>query len=143
MIRTGNERTGNSLLVLPVKAGAELIEATMAAIGPDGYAETVTAAEGLRIAGCIQRYCDNRNGMDGEAKVQVKRGIFVWNNDGTIKETDILKPCYAKDGVMVTITAAGASMAGIILAVEPDGVTVDMTQSIAQTTTNTSDDGDK
>lgn len=143
MIRTGNERTGNSQLVLPVRAGAEMREATMAAIGSDGYAETATAAEGLRIAGCIQRYCDNRNGGDGEAQVLVKRGTFVWNNDGTIKETDILKPCYAKNGVTVTLTAAGASMAGIILAVEPDGVTVDMTQSVIQTTANTSDDGDK
>lgn len=126
MIRTGNERTGNSLLNLPVKAGAEMTEATMAAIGTDGYAAAVMAGEGLRIAGCVQKYCDNRLGGDGDARVLVKRGTFVWNNDGTIKDTDILKPCYAKNGTTVTITADGASMAGIILAVEPDGVTVDM-----------------
>lgn len=126
MIRTGNERTGNSMIVLPVKEGAEMAEATMAAIGTDGYATTATAAEGLRIAGCVQKYCDNRLGGDGEAQVLVKRGTFVWNNDGTIKNTDILKPCYAKNGTTVTIAADGASMAGTILAVEPDGVTVDM-----------------
>ena len=130
MKRTGNERTGNRLLDLPVKAGEEMVEATMAAIGTDGYAKTATATEGLRITGCIQRYCDNRNGKDGGERVQVKRGTFVWNNDGTIKETDILKPCYVKDSVTVTITAAGSSMAGIILAVEADGVTVDMTQAV-------------
>ena len=38
MVRIGNERTGNSLLLLPVKAGVELVEATMAAINGDGYA---------------------------------------------------------------------------------------------------------
>lgn len=130
MKRTGNERTGNRLLDLPVKAGEEMVEATMAAIGTDGYAKTATAAEGLQIAGCIQRYCDNRNGKDGGERVQVKRGTFVWDNDGTIKETDILKSCYVKDSVTVTITAAGSSMAGIILAVEADGVTVDMTQAV-------------
>ena len=127
MLRTGNERTGNRLLDLPAAAGAELKEATMAAVNNDGYAETASAAEGLRIAGCVQEWCDNRNGTDGEKTVRVKRGTFVWENDGSIKETDILKECYVKDGVTVTITPDGSSVAGVILAVEPDGVTVDMT----------------
>lgn len=83
---------------------------------------------GLLIAGCVQSYCDNRNGADGEQTASVKRGTFVWENDGTITEKDILKKCYIKDGVTVTITADGSSVAGTILAVEADGVTVDMTQ---------------
>lgn len=128
MDRTGNERTGNRLINIPVKGGEELGEATMAAIDADGYAVAATASEGLLVAGCVQKYCDNRNGADGEQSVSVKRGAFVWENDGTIKETDILKPCYVKDGQTVTITADGSSAAGIILAVEDDGVTVDMMQ---------------
>lgn len=127
MNRTGNERTGNRLLVLLAAAGAELKEATMAAINADGYAEAASAAEGLRVAGCVQEWCDNRTGTDGGKTVKVKRGTFVWENDGTIKETDILKECYVKDEVTVTITPDGSSVAGIILAVESDGVTVDMT----------------
>ena len=47
MIRTGNERTGNRLLDIPVKGGEELTEATMAVINAEGYAETATAAAGL------------------------------------------------------------------------------------------------
>ena len=130
MDRTGNERTGNRMLNIPVKGGAELTEATMAAINGDGYAAPATASAGLKVAGCVQRYCDNRNGEDGEQSVSVKRGVFVWDNDGTIKETDILKPCYVKDERTVTITADGSSVAGIILEVADDGVTVDMTQQI-------------
>lgn len=126
MNRTGNERTGNRLLTIPVKGGAELKEATMAAIGADGYAVPASASTGLLIAGCVQEYTDNRNGGDGEQTVRVKRGTFVWGNDGTIKKTDILKPCYMKDSVTVSLTAANSSFAGIILAVENDGVTVDM-----------------
>lgn len=129
MERTGNERTGNRLLNIPAKGGAELTEATMAVINAEGCAEAAAAAEGLLIAGCIQRYCDNRNGTDGEQTVSVKRGTFVWKNDGSIKKTDILKKCYIKDAVTVTLTAEGSSVAGIILAVEDDGVTVDMTQA--------------
>ena len=130
MDRTGNERTGNRMLNIPVKGGAELTEATMAAINGDGYAAPPAASAGLKVAGCVQRYCDNRNGADGEQTVSVKRGVFVWDNDGTIKETDILKPCYVKDERTVTITADGSSVAGIILEVADDGVTVDMIQQI-------------
>jgi len=130
MIRTGNERTGNRLLNIPVKGKTELSEATIAAIDADGYAVLASASAGLRAAGCVQRYCDNRNGADGEQTASVKRGAFVWDNDGTIKETDILKPCYIKDERTVTITAEGSSMAGIILEVMDDGVTVDMTAGI-------------
>lgn len=128
MIRTGNERTGNQLLDLPVAAGAVMTEATMAAINVDGYAVPAEAAENLLIAGCVQKYADNTTGDDGDQRVSVKRGTFVWENDGTIKHTDVLKKCYIKDEKTVTITAAGSSVAGIILSVEPDGVTVDMTQ---------------
>ena len=46
----------------------------------------------------------------------------------TIKETDILKKCYIKDEKTVTITADGSSVAGTILEVDDDGVTVDITQ---------------
>ena len=130
MDRTGNERTGNRMLNIPVKGGAELTEATMAAINGDGYAAPAAASAGLKVAGCVQRYCDNRNGADGEQTVSVKRGVFVWDNDGTIKETDILKPCYVKDERTVTITADGSSVAGTILEVADDGVTVDMIQQI-------------
>lgn len=126
MDRTGNERTGNRLLIIPVKGGAVLAEATMAAINEEGYAVPATASSGLRVAGCVQRYCDNRNGEDGDRMASVKRGTFVWDNDGSIKETDILRPCYVKDERTVTITADGSGMAGIILDVAGDGVTVDM-----------------
>lgn len=128
MYRTGNERTGNRMISLPVKGGVELTEAIMAVVNADGYAEAATAAEGLRIAGCVQQYCDNRNGADGEQTVSVRRGTFVWDNDGTVKTTDVLKKCYIKDATTVSMTESGSSVAGTILAVEADGVTVDMTQ---------------
>ena len=130
MERAGNERTGNRILNIPVKAGALLQEATMAVINADGYAQPASVAENLVVAGCVQRYCDNRTGVDGEQRVVVKRGTFVWNQDGTIQETDILKKCYIKDEKTVTITADGSSVAGIILEVAEDGVTVDMTQAL-------------
>lgn len=132
MIRTGNERTGNRLINIPAAAGEELIEGTMAVINADGYAQSARAGEGLIMAGCVQTYCDNRVGADGEQDVSVKRGTFVWENDGSIQETDLLKKCYIKDSITVTLTSEGSSVAGIIVEVAPDGVTVDMTQYIPE-----------
>lgn len=124
--RAGNEKIGDKLLVLPVAAGAVLEQATMAVLNADGYAEPAKKAEGLLIAGCVQRHADNVKGIAAATTVIVGRGTFVWDNDGTIKETDILKKCYIADEHTVSITETGSSAAGIILAVEDNGVIVDM-----------------
>lgn len=68
---------------------------------------------------------DNTGGEDGDVEVQVRRGAFVWNNDGSIKATDVMKPCYVFDAQTVTITSTGSSKAGVILGIEGDGVIVE------------------
>lgn len=128
MDRTGNERLGNMNIVIPVAAKTVLMENTIVAVGADGYAVSGTKAEGLIAAGRVEILADNGAGEAGDISVEVRRGTFVWDNDGTIKSTDVLKECYIAGSTSVTITADGASPAGIILAVDEDGVTVDMTQ---------------
>lgn len=128
MDRTGNERLGNMNIIIPVAAKTVLTENTIVAVGADGYAVSGTKAEGLIAAGRVERLADNGAGEAGDISVEVRRGTFVWDNDGTIKSTDVLKECYIAGSTSVTITADGASPAGIILTVDEDGVTVDMTQ---------------
>ncbi len=128
MDRTGNERLGNMNIIIPVAAKTVLMENTIVAVGADGYAVSGAKAEGLIAAGRVERLADNGAGEAGDISVEVRRGTFVWDNDGTIKSTDVLKECYIAGSTSVTITAEGASPAGIILAVDEDGVTVDMTQ---------------
>lgn len=128
MDRTGNERLGNMNIVIPVAAKTVLTENTIVAVGADGYAVSGTKSEGLIAAGRVERLADNGAGEAGDISVEVRRGTFVWDNDGTIESTDVLKECYIAGSTSVTITAEGASPAGIILAVDEDGVTVDMTQ---------------
>ena len=125
MDRVGNEKMGSMELNIPVAASTTITEAHMVAINSDGYAVEASKAEGLNVAGCAMRYTENE-GAAGEEMVSVRRGAFVWNNDGTIETTDILKECYVSDAQTVTITAEGSSKAGVILAVEDDGVTVEM-----------------
>lgn len=126
MDRRGNRKLSNMDINIPVAAGEVIIEATMTAINADGYALMATKSEGLTIAGCALRLTDNTTGNAGDAVVPVRRGTFVWDNDGSIKETDVLKDAYVSNERTVTITADGSSRAGKILAVDPDGVTVEM-----------------
>ena len=48
MIRTGNEKLDPKTLVLPVAAGAAITEATMVALGADGYAVPARRRRTLR-----------------------------------------------------------------------------------------------
>lgn len=126
MDRVGNEKLDRTNLTIPVAANTSITEATMVAINADGYAVTASKAENLVVAGCAMRYTDNLSGTAGAEAVPVRRGAFVWNNDGSIEDTDILKDAYVSDEKTVTITAEGSSRAGKILAVDSDGVTVEM-----------------
>lgn len=126
MERAGNQKLSNMDIHIPAAEGETIAEATMVGINTDGYAVPASKTEGLIIAGCAMRFTDNASGSNGAVSVPVRRGAFVWDNDGSIEETDILKDAYVSDGKTVTITAEGSSRAGKILAVDFDGVTVEM-----------------
>lgn len=126
MDRVGNQKLSGMDIHIPVAGGTTITEATMVAVGSDGYAVPASKAEGLAIAGCAIRFTDNADGESGAVAVPVRRGSFVWDNDGSIEETDILKDAYVFDEKTVTITGTGSSKAGKILAVDSDGVTVEM-----------------
>lgn len=132
MIRTGNEKLDPRTLILPVAAGESISEATMVAIGADGYAVPAVAAASLTVAGVAVEPADNSGGEAGNVQVRVRRGAFVFDNSATaanvVKETDILKTCYIEDAVTVSMSSAGSSPAGTVLAVEDDGVTVEFNQ---------------
>ena len=128
MIRTGNEKLDPNTLVLPVAAGAAITEATMVALGTDGYAVPASKAANLTVAGVALEPADNRNGEAGDDPGEgAPRGI----RDGEFrtpgsqaKATDILRTCYLEDAVTISMASTGSSPAGTVLAVEADGVTV-------------------
>lgn len=132
MIRTGNEKLDSRTLLLPVASGARITEATMVAIGADGYAVPAAAAAGLIVAGVAMEPADNSVGEAGDIQVQIRRGAFVFENSATaanaVKKTDILKTCYIEDSITVSMSSTGSSPAGTVLAVEDDGVTVELNQ---------------
>ena len=60
----------------------------------------------------------------------MKRGVFVFDNTSTaankITAADVLGPCYMEDDHTVTQLATGASVAGLVVRVDDDGVAVEM-----------------
>ena len=126
MYRVGNQKLSCVDIVIPVAADTVIHEMTMVAINADGYAVEASKAENLTVAGCALTLTDNSKGDAGAVSVPVRRAAFVWANDGSISQTDLLKDAYVSDAQTVTITAEGSSRAGKILAVDDDGVTIEM-----------------
>lgn len=126
MYRVANQKLSNMDIVIPVAAGAVIHEAMMVAIKEDGYAVEASKAENLKVAGAAVLYVDNTSGADGAQFVQVRRAAFVFDNDGSIKQTDMLKDAYVVDAQTVTITSTGSSVVGKIIGVDADGVTIDL-----------------
>lgn len=124
--RIGERKMDSSIMILPVAEGEEMQTACMVALNTDGYAVLASKKTGLKVAGMAMQYVDNRNGKNGSRNVNVYRGSVVMGNDGSIKQTDILKKAYVSGAQEVTITDTGSSMAGTILEVDDDFVTVDI-----------------
>ena len=88
MIRTGNEKLDPKTLVLPVAAGAAITEATMVALGADGYAVPASKAANLTVAGVALEPADNRTGEAGDIWVKVRRGAFVMGHPRDLRTHD-------------------------------------------------------
>lgn len=118
---------GARTLVLPVKASTTIYQGSMVALNADGFAIPAKKAEGLKAAGRAAETVQN-TGADGDVSVWVTRGVFVFANSATGKLTaaDVLGPCYMEDDQTVTKTAAGASVAGLVIRVDGTGVAVEM-----------------
>ena len=128
--RDTNEITGGATsIVLPVKASTTIYQGAIVAIDADGFAVPGKKATGLKTVGRAEVTVEN-SGTDGEAVVRVKRGVFVFENTATsgnkLTAADVLGPCYIEDDQTVTKLATGASIAGLVIRVDDEGVAVEM-----------------
>lgn len=128
--RDTNEITsGATSIVLPVKEKTTIFQGSIVAIGADGYAIPGKKAASLKAAGRAEETIEN-TGSDGDAVVRVKRGVFVFDNSATAANkvgiADVLGPCYIEDDHTVTKAATGASVAGLVVRVDDEGVAVEM-----------------
>lgn len=89
----------NSFLVLPVAAGARIDTGVMVAVNANGYAVPASDAAGLKGAGMAVSGVDNSAGLDGDARIEVRRGVFEWDNSAAkpVTQKDVLSDCYIAD----------------------------------------------
>lgn len=114
-------------LVLPVKAGAIILTGMLVAI-KEGMAIPGAKTTGLLTAGVAQNDANNSGGMDGEVEIKIKRGVYRVGNcaELPVTQVDLFKPAYFADAYSVTATETGSSVVGKILALDDQGVIIEM-----------------
>lgn len=126
---TNEIMSGATSIVLPVKGSTTIFQGSIVAIDADGLAIPGKKAAGLKAVGRAEETVEN-SGSDGDAVVRVKRGVFVFDNTVTaankLAAADVLGPCYIEDDHTVTKLATGASVAGLVVRVDDEGVAVEM-----------------
>lgn len=118
---------GGKYLALPVKGATTIYQGAIVAVDANGYAIPGKKAASLKAAGRAEETVENKGG-DGDAVIRVSRGTFVFENStsGKITAADVLSLCYMEDDQTVTKTGTGASVAGLVIRVDDEGVAVEM-----------------
>lgn len=118
---------GGKYIALPVKGATTIYQGAIVAVDANGYAIPGKKAASLKAAGRAEETVENK-GKDGDAVIRVSRGTFVFENStsGKITAADVLSLCYMEDDQTVTKTGTGASVAGLVIRVDDEGVAVEM-----------------
>lgn len=128
--RDTNEIAGGArAIVLPVKGATTIYQGSIVALDDKGFAVPGKKAAGLKAAGRAEETVENMGG-DGALVIRVTRGVFVFENTATaankLTAADVLGPCYIEDDQTVTKLSTGASVAGLVIRVDDEGVAVEM-----------------
>jgi hypothetical protein len=131
---------GGRMRVIPVEANTTVFLGSMVAIDASGFAvpasATTTTANTQRIAGRAERVHDgipgenavNNPGAAGAISVVARKGVFMFDQDGSIAAAQVGTVCFAIDDHTVTAAdrAGGAGVqqdaaAGQVVAIDPSG----------------------
>lgn len=112
-----------------VKAATKIYAGSLVVKAAGGYAEPGKKAENLVVLGRAEHFADNTDGVDGAIDVLVRKGVFAWENAaGNAAVGKALvgeSKAYILDDQTVTKTAAGATSAGKVVAIDSEGVWVE------------------
>lgn len=128
--RNTPRREAKSLSVV-VAAAVKIFAGALVAANATGFAVPGATAATLTYLGRAEESVDNTLGADGAVSVTVRRGeAFKFKNASgdPVTQASLGKLCYITDDETVSATNAGGntqSAAGIVIAVDPDGVWVE------------------
>lgn len=125
--RNTTRMAGAEVVSVPVEADA-VIHAGALVVIEAGYAKPGYVSAILEAVGRANEAVDNTGGLDGDVNVEVQRGIFKFDNDGTntIVAADLYTTAYIEDDETVGNDATGKSEAGKIIQIDTDGVFVEI-----------------
>lgn len=105
---------------VPVASGAHLYPGALACANATGYATPGAVATTLTALGVVEEDADNTLGADGAIKAKIRRGAFLFENDGTnpVTQADLFKNVYIVDDQTVSTLSTGRSVAGKFLGFE-------------------------
>lgn len=110
----------------PVAASTKIFAGSLVAINASGFLVPGSVSTTLIVQGRAEEYVDNSAGGNGDASAQVRRGVFLYDNDGTVALADVGKTAYIVDDQTVADNdgSSARSAAGVIEDVDSDGVWV-------------------
>ncbi len=131
---------GGRIRVYPVEANTTIYLGSMVAIDSNGNAvpasATSTTANALKVIGRAEYVVNgipgqnavNNPGAAGAIQIAVRKGVFMFGQDGSITSATVASPCFAIDdnNVSANDRASGASVqqyavAGQVVAVDSSG----------------------
>lgn len=114
--RNTDRRSGEELS-LPVAASTLLYAGILAALNSGGFVVAAADTAGLRVIGRTEERVDNAAGANGALAVQVRRGVFLFDNSTTaaLDKDDIGKQCFVEDDHTVAETSTHGVKAGRFL----------------------------
>jgi hypothetical protein len=132
------------LFSLPVKAATIIYQGALVALGIDGYLVPAAAAlPGSVVIGRAEKKGDNSAGASAAIELEVRQGVFRWNNGTTVDVltvADVGRTAYVVDdntvgrtdgsgarvpaGVVVKVDASGVFVESHLPALQPNGVDI-------------------
>lgn len=110
----------------PVAASTKIFAGSLVAINASGYLVPGSVSTTLKVQGRAEEYVDNSAGANGDLSCKVRRGVFLYGNDGTVALADVGKTAFIVDDQTVADNdgSSARSAAGVIEDVDSDGVWV-------------------
>lgn len=117
------------IVSLPVAASVKIYAGALVALDSNGSAKPGETATGLLGIGRAEAQADNSSGSAGDVNVEVRKGVFRFENSvggDEITLADIGSDCYIVDDSTVAKTdgTSTRSVAGKVFDVDSDGVWV-------------------
>ena len=121
------ERAGVTV-VFSVAAATIIYAGSLVATDAAGNAVPATDIAAISIKGRAGETVDNSLGLAGALTISVKRGVFKYGNSTThaLAAADVGKTAYIEDEATVASTSTNKIVAGRIIAVDTDGVWVEI-----------------